>query len=356
MHRPDGKKLTTIKQAEDWIDERLEPISQPIKGWSVEAKARFPKSDIDTPNLIAVVPGQGALAEETVVVGAHYDHIGRGAYGSRSPQSNEIHNGADDNATGTAAVMELARRFVKRTPDDSPRRRLVLICFTAEEMGLLGALHYVKEPLFDLDTTVAMVNFDMIGWLRDDKLTIYNWNTSPAFAGVIDQVNEDYGMQLTLPASGFAGSDHLPFNQRRIPNMFIHTGLTETYHTPDDTFETINCDGVLKVVDFSEGVLERLLTSPRPKYGVPKRFQLGVQLDREGGKDGVKITKVVKDSVAESAGIETGDLVLSIDGDSIANRRELVRRIRRDAGKTISLKVRRGEEELDFSIELKNKT
>lgn len=356
MHTPTGKKLATLEQAEEWIDSKLEPISQPIKGWSVDAGVEFSKPNIDTSNLIAVIPGQGKLAEETVIVGAHYDHIGRGAYGSRTPGRKEIHNGADDNATGTAAVIELARRFSKRAADETPRRRLVLICFTAEEMGLLGARHYVSEPLFDLDSTVAMVNFDMIGSLRNDELTIYNWNTSPQFSAMLNTANEPLGLELKLPPAAFAGSDHLPFNQFRIPNMFIHTGLTDTYHTPDDTFETMNCEGILKTVDFSQGVLEQLLTSPRPKYGTPRRFTLGIQLDREGGKDGVQITKVVKDSVAEAAGIEAGDWVMSIDDDPISRRRDLVRRIRRDAGKTVNLKVRRGEEEIDFTIELKNKS
>ena len=355
MHSPTGKKLTTIEQVEEWIDSRLEPISQPLKGWSIDAGAVFTKTEIDTSNLVAVIPGQGELADETVIVGAHYDHIGLGAYGSRTPWRKEIHNGADDNATGTAAVLELARRFSDLPADESPRRRLVLICFTAEEMGLLGALHYVSDPLFDLKNTVAMVNFDMIGSLREDELTVYNWNTSPDFAAILERANETLGMELTLPRAGFAGSDHLPFNQSQIPNMFIHTGITDTYHTPEDTFDTMNCAGVVKVVDFSQSVLEQLLTSSRPKYGVPKRFQLGIQMEREGDGEGVEITKVIKDSVAETAGLKAGDLVLAIDDEPIEKRRDLVRRIRRDAGKTINLKVRRVDQEIDFSIELKNK-
>jgi hypothetical protein len=355
LHGPTGKTLRSLEQVEAWIDSRLEPISQPIKGWAASAEASFPKTDVVTSNLVAVVPGQGNLAEETVIVGAHYDHIGRGAYGSRTPWRKEIHNGADDNATGTAAVLELARRFASKNPNDAPRRRLVLICFTAEEMGLLGALHYVAEPLFEIKDTVAMVNFDMIGLLREKELTIYNWNTSRAFASMFAQANESSELTLKFPAAAFAGSDHLPFNQSKIPNMFIHTGISDTYHTPDDTFETINCEGVVTVVDFSERVLEQLLTSEKPVYGKPKRFQLGLQLDREGDESGLKITKVIKDSIAERAGIRKGDIVLSVDGDTISKRRELVRRIRRDVGKMINLKIRRGAEEIDFQIELKSK-
>ena len=161
-------------------------------------------------------------------------------------------------------------------------------------------------------------------------------------------------MKLKLPPAAFAGSDHLPFNQSQIPNMFIHTGVTDIYHTPEDTFDTMNCEGVVKVVDFSQSVLEQLLVSKKPTYGVPKRFRLGIQLAREGGEDGVEITKVIEDSLAESVGLEIGDLVTSIDDDPILKRRDLVRRIRRDVGKTVSLKVLRGDQEIDFTIELKN--
>ena len=143
-------------------------------------------------------------------------------------------------------VVELARMFAKR--GKAPGRRLVFICFSAEEMGLLGAKHYVKEPLFPLEDTVAMVNFDMIGWLRDDKLTVFNWNSCAEFAPILENANQAMKLDLVKPVSGFAGSDHLPFLQYKMPVMFMHTGLTSTYHTPEDDFETLDCDGALKVI------------------------------------------------------------------------------------------------------------
>ena len=190
---PTGEKLHSLKAAEVLIDSNLESISQPIRDWTAELTAGFDKSTIKTNNIIGVVEGEGPHANETLIIGAHYDHLGMGGFGSKTPSRKEIHNGADDNATGTAAVLELARRFAKA--DKKPARRLVFICFTAEEMGLVGAYHYVENPLFPLDDTIAMVNFDMIGWLRNQELTLYNWNTSPELAPLFDKANVGIGSE-----------------------------------------------------------------------------------------------------------------------------------------------------------------
>ena len=135
---PKGMKLKNLQEVEDLIDSNLEPLSQAISGWTASFKAAFDEQAIRTSNIIGIVEGEGPNADETIVIGAHYDHLGDGAYGSRAAGRREIHNGADDNATGTAAVIELARRFNSR--EKKPGRRLVFVCFTAEEMGLLGVI------------------------------------------------------------------------------------------------------------------------------------------------------------------------------------------------------------------------
>ena len=281
---PTGEKLHSLKAAEALIDSNLESISQPILDWSAELTARFDKAAIKTNNIVGIVEGEGPHANETVIIGGHYDHLGMGGFGSRTDRK-EIHNGADDNATGTAAVIELARRFAKS--DKKPGRRLVFICFTAEEMGLIGASHYVDNPLFPLEDTVAMVNFDMIGWLRDNKLTLYNWNTSPEFLPLFEKANEGIGFDLSKPERAFGGSDHLPFNGIRIPNTFIHTGTNDVYHTPEDDFGLINCEGALEVIDYSEKFVRDLAAmDKRPTYGRPAPFRFGVRLEEKDGNQG----------------------------------------------------------------------
>ena len=340
-----GNKLKTISAIEAQLDEELEPLSQTMKGWKVSTKGNFASGRIKTSNIIGVIEGEGPNAHETIVVGAHYDHLGDGAYGSRARanQRGLIHNGADDNATGTAAVMELARRFAAR--DKKPGRRIVFICFTAEEMGLLGARYYVDNPTFPLDDTVAMINFDMIGWLREDKVTLFGWNSSAQFDKMFNDANTDFNFELVKPEAGFAGSDHVPFNQKRIPNTFIHTGLTSTYHTPDDDFETIDCEGAVKVIDFTEAFMDELCSSEkRPKYTYKGPFLFGVNVGTNG-EGQLVISRVTNNSIASKAGLENNDIILKWSDDVLENRRDLRRVIRRDKGSTVTLKILRGDEE-----------
>ena len=348
---PTGKSLESIDAIEKLIDSNLEPISQPLSDWSCEFKSAFPIKQTETNNIIGIIEGEGPNADETIVIGAHYDHLGMGAYGSRAGGRREIHNGADDNATGTAAVIELARRFNSR--DKKPGRRLVFVCFTAEEMGLLGAKHYCENPIYPIDSTAAMVNFDMIGWLRDEQLTLYNWNTSPQLDPIFEAANEESGFVLKKPTQAFGGSDHLPFNQRGVPNMFIHTGTNAVYHTPEDDFDAINCEGALRVIDYSERVVDMLAElEDRPTFGKPKPFRLGVKIDEEEGQ--LKIGGVSEDSIAEKAGLLEGDIIKSVDGSPMENRRDLVRMLRRDRGKTVKMEVQRGDDEVTLDVELEN--
>lgn len=349
MTAPNGKPLDSIEKIEALIDENLEPISQVLTGWKAQLKTEFQVSTVKTSNIIGIVEGEGPHADETIIIGGHYDHLGDGAYGSRANGRREIHNGADDNATGTAGVIELGRRFAARK--EKPSRRLVFICFTAEEMGLLGAYHYVNNPIYPLDKTAAMINFDMIGWLRENKLTLYNWNTSPQLDPIFDAANKGLDLDLYKPASGFAGSDHLPFNEQRVPNMFIHTGQNNVYHTPEDDFEAINCEGALRVIDYTENVIDGLLAlDKKPVFGQPKPFRLGVMLSDDD--DIVTIDGVTSGSVASTAGLLEGDIIVDIDGKKIESRRDVSLVIRRDKGKTVKMKLKRGDAEVVLNVDL----
>ena len=346
---PTGDKLNSLEMVETLIDSNLEAISQPIKGWSAALTSRFKKSSIVTNNIVGVVEGEGPLANETVIIGGHYDHLGLGGFRSKTPGRSEIHNGADDNATGTAAVIELARRFAQA--DKKPARRMVFICFTGEEMSLLGSRHYVENPLFDLEDTIAMVNFDMIGWLRDDQLTLYNWNTSPQLSSLLDTANTGVGLKLHKPERGFGGSDHLPFNELRIPNTFIHTGLNDVFHTPEDDFELINCKGALQVIDYSENYVRELANiKNRPKFGRPVPFRFGVRLGEQD--DQVIVLDVSRGSIAENAGVQKGDVIAEFGDETITKRREVSRLIRKLKGKEVKVKLMRDEKEIEMTVEL----
>ncbi len=349
MHDPEGTRLETLEHVETLIDEQLEPLSQEIEGWTGTMKATFAKIGIKTVNIVGVIEGEGPNADETVVIGAHYDHLGHGAAGTRAPGRNEVHNGADDNATGTSAVIEIARRYNEQ--GKKPGRRLVFICFTAEEMGLLGAQHYVENPIFPLEKTVAMINFDMIGWLRDNELTVYNWNSSADWNPILEKANENFEFDLNRPERGSGGSDHLPFNARRVPNIFIHTGTTDVYHTPEDDFETIDCDGALKIMDYSELVVDGIANQPAsPVFGEPKRFRLGVNI--AVAEEKVLIQAVTDDSVAERAGLMPGDVILMIGEEEIKARRNLVRAITKYKDQAVPFKLQRDDAEVTLNVRL----
>ena len=347
-----GKELKTIAAVEAQLDRELEPLSQTMRGWNVETSGQFESGGIATSNIIGVLEGEGPHANETIIVGAHYDHLGDGAYGSRAGASKrgQIHNGADDNATGTAAVMELARRFAAR--DQKPGRRIVFIAFTAEEMGLKGAYHYVDNPVYPLEDTVAMINFDMIGWLRNNEVTLFGWDSAKQFDKMFQVANTDLNFSLQKPDLRFKGSDHFPFENVEIPNTFLHTGLTDTYHTPDDDFETIDCDGVVKVIDLTESFMEQLCqTDKRPRYVHAGPFRLGINvgIDDQGQ---LLVTTVSRDSIAQIAGIEKGDVILQWGDEKLKSRPDLKRVIRRDRGEKIKLKILREGvgQEIEFKL------
>lgn len=354
-----GDPLNTLAEIENEINATLEPLSQTLPDWRIRMAAEFIEVKTVTSNIIGIVEGQGALADETIVIGAHYDHLGMGNYGSRSRDAGKaIHNGADDNATGTAAVMELARRFAKR--NQTPARRVVFVCFSAEELGLLGSKHYVENSVAPIEQTIAMINFDMIGYLREDSLLMFGWDTATVFDRILVESNDGVGLTLVKPPGGFGGSDHLAFNAKKIPNVFFNTGLTGVYHTPDDDFEAINVPGVSRVIDFSEGFVEKLRTLDQsPSFAQPSRPNKGVKLgvaisvDEKSGR--LIIERVLGDSIAEKAGVKVGDQIMAFNGKTKVNsHRRLSREIKRGSGKVVEIILDRDGAAMVLDLDLKS--
>ena len=351
--------LASVQAISSKIDETLTPLTQPLDGWTAELRFAFEEIKADVSNVIGVLEGDGALANETIVIGAHYDHLGYGPFGSRRPESREVHNGADDNATGTAAIMELARRFANR--DDKPARRLVFIAFTAEERGLVGSNRYLEDPLFPLESTVAMLNFDMIGNLREEGLIVGGVRTAKEFAGLVDKASENGDLKVrTGGPSG--GSDHVGFNQKGIPALFFFTGMTKIYHTPDDDFETINVPGTVQTIDLAEWILDQIIRMPeRPQYVKTARRSrrrgavayLGVVPDYGGGRSGLRLSDVNPDSPADQAGLKTGDVVIKFGDVEVATIQGLMNALRTyGAGQEVDVVVRRDEETMTLKVKL----
>jgi aminopeptidase N len=219
-------------------------------------------------NVIGVLDGKGDLADQLVVIGAHYDHLGHGEFSSLALPAlrTRAHPGADDNASGIAAMLELARHFASQ-PMPS-RRRMVFIAFSAEEAGLIGSRHYVsKSPIFPIKDTVAMLNFDMVGRLRENRLGIAGNETAKEFGHILSEVDARSPLNLMLGGPDYPDdSDHAPFASVGVPILYICTGSHEDRHTPFDTADKVNFEGIAAVVSFCEDILVHLLVSPRPTF------------------------------------------------------------------------------------------
>ncbi len=219
---------------------------------------------LNTRNVLATVPGSGRLAGEWIILGAHYDHLGVRAVGGGLPQ---IHNGADDNASGTALVLELARIYRAQVARGGmagrDRRSVLFVAFGSEEQGLLGSKHYVnQDPVVPLSRTDAMLNFDMVGRLRDNRVVIMGAPTSPAWEDLMANAN-DSGLILVPWKACNGCSDHSPFMSRSIPILWPYTGSHDDYHRPSDDVEFVNVPGMVKIGQWTARVLSRLAVMPR---------------------------------------------------------------------------------------------
>ena len=321
------KDLATIEKE---IDENLKPQSRELSGWTANIEANVIRKEAEAKNVIAVLEGEGPLADETIIVGAHYDHLGMGGAGSLAPWTTAIHNGADDNASGTATLLEIAQRLA--TAEKKPRRRIVFIAFTGEELGLKGSGHYVREPRFPLENTVAMFNLDMVGRLTDDKLMVYGTGTAAHFDGLVEGLCKEMGFKLTKHPGGFGPSDHSSFYARKIPVLHFFTGTHSDYHRPSDDADKLNLAGMRRIADLVVKIVESTdHATDRPQYVEVKRVEtlaldpvagdrpsLGTIPDYSGNEKGVALSGVMPGSAAEKAGIKAGDVLVQLGESKIA--------------------------------------
>ena len=310
------------------IDETGQPHSRELSGWTAVGETALKVKRVEVANVIGVLEGAGPLAEETIVIGAHYDHIGFGGDGSLAPNSKEIHNGADDNASGTAALIELARHYAARP--QPPARRLVFIAFTGEERGLLGSAHYVKEPLFPIESTIAMFNMDMVGRLEEDQLTVFGTGTSPRWDGLLDQSAAPHRLELAEKPEGFGPSDHSSFYAKQIPVLHLFTGTHDDYHRPGDDTDKINFDGMTRITAFLEAIVDDTLANPeRPQYiEIAERATLtrsgnrpyfGSIPDFGADTEGYALQGVAPGSPADLGGLRGGDVIVQLGEDQIGS-------------------------------------
>lgn len=354
---------TDLAALEAAIDQTGSPASRLLNGARAEGQTEIVESQVPVRNVVGFLPGAGDLASQTMVIGAHYDHVGMGGVGSLAPGTIEVHNGADDNASGTTALLEVARRLSQFNAE--PRRSIIFIAFTGEESGLLGSKYYCRNPRWPLEETVAMLNMDMVGRLAGNLLTVYGTGTAQEFDDLVDRTAPTAGLAIDKQPAGFGPSDHSSFYELGIPVFHFFTGLHNDYHRPSDDFDKVNIQGMSKVVDLVVSIAQEISTFDiRPTLikssavahigrGQPaqRKVVLGVRLDA-ASTDAV-IAEVLPGSAASKAGMHSGDRVVQLANIPIDSIESLQAALaKQKPGEKVKVLVHRNGAELELDVEL----
>jgi hypothetical protein len=355
----------TIETLESEIKENNTSIAFETECW-VSSEVNVEMEKTESQNVAALLPGiDSELKDEYVIVGAHYDHLGMGGpgSGSRALDTLAVHYGADDNASGVAAVIELAEKLAGEKKN---RRSIIFAAFGAEEMGLVGSKAFTANPPVNPENMIAMFNFDMVGRFDSvsNAISIGGTQTAKETEEIITRLNP--GFKLAMSGEGIGPSDHASFYLQDIPVFFISTGAHSEYHTPYDDADAINYIGAKKVAEFAHLLVHELATrdSALTFQEAGAKFQrsragrfkvsLGVMPDYAGLEDrGLRIDAVTKGKPADLGGIKKGDIITAIDGKKVGNIYDYMNRLQTlEAGQTISVDILRDEKETVLIIQL----
>src|SRR5580704_11777827 len=320
-------------------------------------------------NVVAYLPGE---TSEYIVIGAHYDHLGLGEQFSMAPSlAGTVHPGADDNASGTAGVIELARWFSR---EPKHQRGILFLTFAGEELGLLGSSYYVNHPLLPLQNAVAMINMDMIGRIRDRKVYVGGVGTGTTFADLLKQLTPKHDFEADVTErAGYGSSDHTSFTTKQVPVLFFFSGLHADYHKPSDTWDKIDAPDAVRLLDLVADVTGHLIHgSPRPQFvGVAETQPPGEVANPHSGKvtgggygpdfgsipdftelpNGVRFADVRPGSPAAKAGLKAGDILTEFDGKPIQNLYDFTYALRAShPGQEVLVKVLRGTQTIEAKV------
>jgi hypothetical protein len=333
-----GTRLSDLQAA---IDANLTPRSLPLPGVRVRLGVDVIRERGRTANVVGILPGRDpALGEEAVVIGAHYDHLGRGGEASLAPDAfGTIHPGADDNASGTAVLIGLARAFAAA---GGARRTLVFAAFAGEEMGLLGSSFYTRNPPLPLEKAAAMLNLDMVGRLREGKILVGGVESAQEWPGILRAATRGLGLNLVMRGDAYGPSDHTPFALKERPVLFFFTGPHSDYHRPSDTADKINVAGLGQVATLVYRAVAAVTGEPAPPafvraIGRPPAARAGRGYGPYFGSipdfgateaQGVLLGGVRPGSPAERAGLRAGDVIVRFGGVRVTNLEDLVYALR----------------------------
>jgi hypothetical protein len=356
------------KIAASYIAERFKEMALEFRGDSSAYIQYFKfrtgvhgEGDVDT--ALNVIGYLNNNAKTTIVIGAHYDHLGTDGQQSSldANPSGKIHNGADDNASGVAGVLELARYFSNNQITE--KSNFLFICFSGEELGLLGSKYFTEHPTIDLAAVDYMINLDMVGRLDSTKrnLFIYGTGTSNAWEPLIRQLNNGL-FNITTDSSGTGPSDHTSFYLKNIPVLHFFTGSHPDYHKPSDDFDKINVSGEVDVLQFIIRIVESLDSRPKLSFQSTKNNQqgtrsqfnvtLGIMPDYAANEiKGLKVDGVTAGRPADHAGIKTGDIIIKLGKEQVTDIYDYMEALAKfNKGDTVSVIVVRNNGKLKFTV------
>jgi len=359
---------TTINALEKKLNDTRKPFCFNTKV-IVKGNAEIEREMANTRNVVMVLTGEDdQLKNEYLIIGAHFDHLGMGGPGSssRAVDTIGVHHGADDNASGVALMLEVAEKFART--NGSHKRSIICIAFSGEELGLLGSKYFAENPGIDLSKVNAMINLDMVGRLKETNiLQVSGVGTAEGFKDVIYSASDTTIIKLTLSNEGYGPSDHSSFYGKNIPVLFYSTGAHLDYHTPNDTYDLINYDGIVSISSFIYNISTELTTSterlefresgPKVETGRPMRMKgvtLGIMPDFAGNiKNGLRADFVTPGKPADLGGMKKGDIITAINGKTINNIQDYMFRMgQHKHGETISVEVLRNDKREVLLIQL----
>ena len=346
----------TRKKIQNYMNTKLKPLSFNISG-TIKAKINLSQITSRAANIVGLIKsGNREFRDEYIVIGAHFDHVGNGGHssGSRKPETLAVHPGADDNASGTAGLLELAQKLASQK--GRLKRSILFIGFDAEEKGLLGSKYFTENPSVDIHKIKAMINMDMIGRMKDSTFTVGGVGTSPVFENLVDSLSAYKNFKLNKTKPGFGPSDHAPFYSKDIPVLFFFSGFHDEYHTPEDTYKLINLKGQKQILDLVYDVVFNLSRSQKPpsfsEAGPRSRSMtsepsfkvtFGIVPNYSSSVVGLEIDQISNsEGPAAKAGIISGDVIKSINGNKINDVYEYMERLRElKPGKEVPVEINR---------------
>lgn len=360
------KEGWTRKKIQNYMNTKLKPLSFNLSE-TITAKVNLSLITSRAANIVGLIKsGNREFRDEYIVIGAHFDHVGNGGHssGSRKPETLTVHPGADDNASGTAGLLELAQKLASQK--GRLKRSILLIGFDAEEKGLLGSKYFTENPSVDIRKIKAMINMDMIGRMKDSTFTVGGVGTSPIFENLLDSLSAYKNFKLHKTKPGFGPSDHAPFYSKDIPVLFFFSGFHDEYHTPEDTWKRINLKGQKQILNLVYDIVFHLSRSQRPPSfseagpksrsmasGSSFKVTFGIVPNYSSSAVGLEIDQISNsEGPAAKAGMISGDVIRSINGKKVNDIYEYMERLRElKPGIEVPVEINRN----DLKIKLKVK-